>query len=107
MQKGLSSFRGISLSLALGLALATLVLVAPPNVRAASNPPMITFSGQRISSIFDGLMPSHFALSSAPKRNRAAQHEQALGREDVRFAPWGTFPEGLRRVPAHRVLRLV
>jgi len=68
MRKDLASHRGISLSLALGLSLISLVLVAPCNLHAASNEQMITFSGQKLLSIFDGLGPSRFARYSVPMR---------------------------------------
>jgi hypothetical protein len=45
MREGLSSYRGISLSLALCLALAALVLLVPRNLRAASKYQIITVSG--------------------------------------------------------------
>lgn len=65
------NYRGTSLCLALGLVLASLVLIVPCNLHAASNEQMITFSGQKITSIFDGLGPSRFAPDFAPKRDKS------------------------------------
>jgi hypothetical protein len=73
MQKVLSSYRGVSLSLALGLALASLVLMSPRKVQAASNERIITFSGQRIPSVFEGLGPSHFAEESVSTRGKSRE----------------------------------
>jgi hypothetical protein len=60
MQNGLSSYRAISLSLVLGLALTGLALMVPCNLHAASNEQTITFSGQKISSVFEGLGDADF-----------------------------------------------
>jgi ribosomal protein S27E len=85
MQEGLSSYRRISLSLGLGFALVSLVLIAPCNLRAAANEQMITFSGQRLPSIFDGLHPSRFARYSVTTRGGSRKvswllEEKTLGR---------------------------
>ncbi len=71
MQKGLTRDRCVSFSLLLGLALVSLLLVTPSSLQASYGEQMITFSGQRISSIFDGLSPSRFARYSAPARSRS------------------------------------
>src|SRR6202035_4664964 len=65
------SYRGVSFSFASGLALATLVLLAPPNMRAASNDQIITVSGVAITSIFDGLTSNSFTLDFVSKRGNS------------------------------------
>jgi hypothetical protein len=69
-KKGLSKNRGIGSSQAFGLIFASLLLMAPCDLHTASNERMMTFSGQEISSIFDGLKPSRFALDFIPKRDK-------------------------------------
>jgi hypothetical protein len=56
----------ILLLLVSSFAIATLALVTPYNLQAKATEQIITFSGQKITSIFDGLSPSHFALVCAP-----------------------------------------
>lgn len=70
MEKGLSRDSRVSLLLILGLALASLALVMPLRVQATSTEQVITFSGQKVPSIFDGLLPSHFGLYIGRRRNK-------------------------------------
>jgi hypothetical protein len=69
MPEGISG--RVSVSLALGLALASLLFVSPRTLQAASSEQIITFSGETISSIFEGLNPSHFAEYSGPTSGRS------------------------------------
>ena len=70
MRKGRGLYN-ILLLLVSSFAIATLALVTPYNLQATATEQIITFSGQKITSIFDGLSPSHFALVCAPRRERS------------------------------------
>jgi hypothetical protein len=57
MQKVSSSYRCVSLSLALGLALASLVLTVPCRLQSSSIKHIVTPVGSKIPTIFAGLKP--------------------------------------------------
>jgi hypothetical protein len=73
MQKSSSRKYVVSAILALGFA-----LISSGAMFAASNNQLITFSGQEISSIFEGLKPSQFILDYLRRRNRAQREKWFL-----------------------------
>jgi hypothetical protein len=82
MQKGPSHNLGVSATLTLGLALASLVLMLPRRLTAASNDQVITCAGQKVSSIFEGLKPNHFLPASDTERHKGRRQwldERAFG----------------------------
>jgi len=69
--------------------------MVPCRVQAASSPRIITFSGQKITSIFEGLRPSHFAPEFRGKdRNGEGRRpwEERLRRDQ----PWEEGASGRR-----------
>jgi hypothetical protein len=70
MRNNLPRATSVLLVLVLGLAFGILVLMMPLRAQAASTEQVITFSGQKVPSIFDGLVPNHFALYVAHRRNK-------------------------------------
>jgi hypothetical protein len=73
MQKSLSRKCGITASLVLGFA-----LMSPDVLLAASNSRVVTFSGQEIASIFEGLKPNRFLLEYVPERSKARKERWRL-----------------------------
>ncbi|MFZ0770925.1 MAG: hypothetical protein WCA49_22430 [Candidatus Sulfotelmatobacter sp.] len=73
MQRSFSRKCGVSAVLIFGLA-----LVSPDGLLATSNGRVITFSGQEIPSIFEGLKPNRFLLEYVPDRSKARKERWRL-----------------------------
>jgi hypothetical protein len=73
MQKSLLRKCGVTATLVLGFA-----LMSPDALLAASNSRVVTFSGQEIASIFEGLKPNRFLLEYVPERSKARKERWRL-----------------------------
>ncbi len=73
MQKSFPRKCGISATLVLGFA-----LMSPDALLAVSKDQVITSSGQKISSIFEGLMPSQFMLECVRHHQDGRRRKEKL-----------------------------